>query len=92
MRIIADAQQGAVLEPYARRPFYLDRQGIGGAAQPADFEVLPVERAILDLSPVVIGHEFTGRRLTEGAQYLEMGHREQRRAQRGRAGGGTKAR
>src|SRR6516165_6846183 len=66
MRIVADAQQGAVLQPYARRSFYLDRQGIGGATQPADFEVLPVERAIFDLTSVVIWQEFAGRRLTEG--------------------------
>jgi hypothetical protein len=66
MRVVTDAQQGTVLKTHARGTLNLDRQGIGGAAEPTDFEVLPVERAILDLAAVVIRDEFTGWCLTEG--------------------------
>ena len=66
MRIVTDAQQGTVLKTHARGTLNLDRQGIGGAAEPTDFEVLPVERAVLDLAAIVIREEFTGWCLTEG--------------------------
>src|SRR5262249_13959262 len=66
MCIVTDPQQGTVLETHTRGTLNLDRQGICGAAQPADFKALPVERAVLDLAAIVIRHEFAGRRLTEG--------------------------
>jgi len=66
MCIVTDAQQGTILETHTRGTFNLDRQDIGGTAQPADFEVLPIERAVLDLAAIVIRPEVARRRLTEG--------------------------
>jgi len=51
MRIVTDAQQRTVIEPHARGTHNQHGQGNGSAAQPADFEMLPVKRAIFGLAP-----------------------------------------
>jgi hypothetical protein len=67
MRVVTDAEQGAVFEPNARGTLDLDGQRLGGGAQPADFKVLAVERTILDLAAVVIRHELAARCAAQGA-------------------------
>ena len=57
MRIEADAQRRAVLEDHAPRAFDLDREQVGRILEPADFKLLPVERAGLDGAAVVVWHE-----------------------------------
>src|SRR5262249_48339166 len=54
---VVDAQDGAVFQADPRRALDLREQHIHLAAQPADFEVPAVKRAVLDLAAVVIGHE-----------------------------------
>jgi hypothetical protein len=67
VRIVVDAKHFTVLETNARRTLDLDGERVGGIAQPADFQVLAVERTVLDLATVVIRHEFAGRGAPEGA-------------------------
>src|SRR5262245_59503999 len=57
MRIIADAQRRAVLEDHARRAFDLDGEQVERILDPADLELLPVERAGLDGAAVVVRHQ-----------------------------------
>ena len=57
MRIVVDAQNGAVFQPDAGRALNLREQHVDLAAQPADFQMPAVERAVLDLAAVVIGHD-----------------------------------
>ncbi len=57
MRIVADAQRRAVLEDHARRAFDLDRDQVERILDPADLELLAVERAGLDGAAVMIRHE-----------------------------------
>ena len=57
MRIVVDAQDGAVFEPDARRALDLREQHVDRVAQPADFQMPAVERAVLDLAAVVIRHD-----------------------------------
>src|SRR5215813_1577266 len=58
VRIVVDAQRGAVLEDYARRAFNLDREDVEWILEPANFKFLPVERAGLNGAAVVVRHEF----------------------------------
>src|SRR5262245_11059127 len=58
VRIVVDAQRGAVLEDYARRAFNLDREDVEWILEPANFKSLPVERAGLNGTAVVVRHEF----------------------------------
>ncbi len=58
VRIVADAQRRAVLEDHARRAFNLDCEQIQWILEPADFKLLPVERAGLNGAAVVVRHEF----------------------------------
>src|SRR5262249_48752756 len=51
-------QRGAVLEDYARRAFNLDREDVEWILEPANFKSLPVERAGLNGTAVVVRHEF----------------------------------
>jgi hypothetical protein len=44
VRIVIDTEHCAVLETNARRTLDLDSERVGGIAQPADFQVLAVER------------------------------------------------
>src|SRR6202042_2439649 len=55
------------LKPYPRRTLDPDEQRLGGAAQPADFQLEAIEGAILDLATVIIGHEFAARGPPVGA-------------------------
>src|SRR4051812_20976377 len=57
VRIVADAQRRAVLEDDARRALDLDRDQVERILDPADLELLAVERAGLDGAAVVIRHE-----------------------------------
>ena len=52
MGIVIDAQNGAVFQPDAGRALDLRKQHVDLAAQPADFQMPAVERAILDLAAV----------------------------------------
>ena len=58
MRVVIDAQDGAVFQSDAGRSLDLREQHVDLAAQPADFQMPAVERAILDLGAIVIGHDF----------------------------------
>src|SRR5262249_61943803 len=58
VRIVVDAQRGAVLEDYARRAFNLDREDVEWILEPANFKSLPVERAGLNGTAVVVLHAF----------------------------------
>ena len=57
MRIVIDAQDGAVFQPDPRRALNLREQHVDLTAQPANFQMPAVERAILDLAAIVIGHD-----------------------------------
>src|SRR4030081_2963473 len=57
VRIVADAQRRAVLEDHARRALDLDRDQVERILDPADLELLAVERTGLDGAAVVVGHE-----------------------------------
>ena len=57
VRIVADAHRRAVLEDHAPRAFDLDREQVERILEPADLELLPVERAGLDGAAVVVRHE-----------------------------------
>ena len=57
VRIVADAQRRAVLEDHARRALDLDRDQVERILDPADLELLPVERAGLDGAAIVVRHE-----------------------------------
>ena len=50
VRIVVDAQDSAILQPDARRSLDLREQHVDLAAQPADFQMPAVERAVLDLA------------------------------------------
>ena len=67
VRIVVDAQHGAILEPDAARALDLDVEQVDWILQPADFEVPAVKRAILDLGAFVVGHEFTIRAPAHGS-------------------------
>src|SRR5262245_39282832 len=57
VRIVVDAQRGAVLEDYARGAFNLDREDVEWILEPANFKFLPVERAGLNSAAVVVRHD-----------------------------------
>ena len=57
MGVVIDADRRAVRQSDPRRALDLREQQIGLVLQPADFEAAAVDRAILDLGAVVIGHE-----------------------------------
>src|SRR3979411_1747964 len=57
VRIVADAQRRAVLEDHACRALDLDRDQVERILDPADLELLAVERPGLDGAAVVVGHE-----------------------------------
>ena len=55
--IVIDPQRRAVLEPDAGRALDLDRQRLERIPDPADLQLLAIERAGLDGGAVVIGHQ-----------------------------------
>jgi len=57
MRIVIDAQDGAVLQPDPRRALDLREQNVDWIVQIANFQVPAIERAIFDLAAVVIRHD-----------------------------------
>jgi hypothetical protein len=57
VRVVVDPQRGAVLEDHARRALDLNRQRLERIPEPADFELLAVERACFDGAAIVIGHD-----------------------------------
>ena len=57
MRIVVDAQDGAVFEPDPRRALDLREQHVDRVVQIADFQMPAIERAVLDLAAIVIGHD-----------------------------------
>src|SRR5262249_22025311 len=57
MGIVVDTQHGAVFKPNARRSLNLAKQEVDGTLDPADLEPLTVERTVLDLSAIKVGHE-----------------------------------
>ena len=54
--VVVDAQHRAVLELDARRALDVDEEGVDRILEPADLQMPPVERAVLDLRAVVIEH------------------------------------
>jgi hypothetical protein len=67
VRIVIDTEHRAVLETDARGTLDLDGERVCSIAQPADFQVLAVERTVLDLAAVVIRYELAGRVAPQGA-------------------------
>ena len=65
MRIVIDADGRTVVEVDAGRALDLREQQIGLVPQPADFETASLDRAILDLGAVVIGHQLAAADLAE---------------------------
>src|SRR5262249_56603449 len=57
MRVVVDAQNGAVFQSDPRRALDLRKQHVDLAAQPANFQMPTVERTVLDLATVVIRQE-----------------------------------
>src|SRR5262245_30149828 len=57
VRIVADAQRRAVLEDHAPGALDLDAEQVERILEPADLELLPVERAGLDGAAVVVRHQ-----------------------------------
>ncbi len=57
MRIVVDAQDGAVFQPDPRRALDLREQNVDLVVQVADLQMPAVERAVLDLGAGVIGHD-----------------------------------
>ena len=57
MRIVIDAQNAAVFQPDPRRALNLREQHIDLIVQIADFQMPAVERAVLDLTAIVIRHD-----------------------------------
>ena len=57
MRVVVDAQRRAILEDHPRRAFNLDRKQVEWILEPADFQLLAIERARLDGAAVVVRHE-----------------------------------
>ena len=57
VRVVVDAQDRAVFQPDPGRALNLREQHVDLAAQPADFQMPAVERALLDLAAVVIRHD-----------------------------------
>src|SRR5580700_7302948 len=57
MRVVIDAQNGAIFEPDASRALDLRKQNVDLVVQVADLRVPAVERAILDFATCVIGHK-----------------------------------
>ena len=54
MRVVVDAQWCPVLEDDARRALDLNRDEVGRILEPADFKLLPIQRAGLDGGAVVV--------------------------------------
>ena len=65
MRVVIDADGGAVLEAHPRRALDLREQQIGLVLEPDDFEAATGNRAVLDLGAIVIGHELAAADLAE---------------------------
>ncbi len=57
MRVVIDAQDRAVFQPDAGRALDLREQHVDLIVQIADFQMPAVERAILDLAAIVVGHD-----------------------------------
>src|SRR5262245_36105238 len=57
VRIVADAQRRAVLEDHTPRALDLDAEQVERILEPADLELLSVERAGLDGAAVVVRHQ-----------------------------------
>ena len=57
VQVVVDPQRRAVLEDHARRALDLNRQRLERIPEPADFELLAVERARFDGAAIVIGHD-----------------------------------
>src|SRR5262245_45741541 len=53
--VIVDAQRSTVFQDHPCRALDLDRHGVEGVTNPADFQPLAIERAVLDREPVVVG-------------------------------------
>ena len=56
--VIVDAQHGAVFQPHARRSLDVDEERFDRILEPADLQLAPVERAVLDLGTIEIGTVF----------------------------------
>ena len=54
MGIVIQTKQSAVLQPHPRRPLDFDQHCFERISEPADFEVLSVERAVLNGAAVVV--------------------------------------
>ncbi len=54
---IADAHDAAVGKAQATRALDFEEEQVDRVRGPADFQPLPVERAVLDLRTIPIGHE-----------------------------------
>ena len=57
MRIVIDANGRTVLEEDPGRTLDLREQQIGLVLQPADFEAAAIDRTVLNLGAIVIGHQ-----------------------------------
>src|SRR5690606_10661658 len=57
VRIVVYAHHRAIVHADARRALDLDEQQVGLALEPGNFQPASGDGAILDLGPVVIGHE-----------------------------------
>src|SRR5215472_6595056 len=57
MRVVVDAQNGAVFQSDPRRALDLRKQHVDLAAQPANLQMPAVERTVLDLATVVVRQE-----------------------------------
>src|SRR5262249_9234531 len=57
VRIVVDTKDGPILQPDPGRTLNLREQNVDLVVQVTDFEMPAVERAILDLAAIVIGHD-----------------------------------
>src|ERR1700674_1691221 len=55
--VIADAQRQSILQPYAGRALYMNREGGDRIPQPTDLQMASVECPVLDLATVEIRHQ-----------------------------------
>src|SRR5262249_36284361 len=55
--IVVEAQRRAIFEDHLRRALDLNRERLEGIPEPADFELLSIERARLDGAAIVVGHD-----------------------------------
>ena len=69
MGVVIDAHGRAILEADPRRALNLREQQIRLIPEPAEFEASAGNRAVLDLGPVVIGHELAA---TDLAKHLPL--------------------